>query len=183
VASHVCPSWIAFFTIDNPIRRLLHNPRKIVGPYLRPGMTVMDVGCGRGWFTIPMATLVGDRGRVIAIDLQQTMLNVLQKRAEKAGVANRIRLHQCEQDRLGVDGPVDFVLAFAMVHEVPDQRRLLGEIHACLKPGGKLLVAEPPVHVPARAFRQSVAVASDLGFRVVDEPRVRWCKAALMERP
>jgi 2-polyprenyl-3-methyl-5-hydroxy-6-metoxy-1,4-benzoquinol methylase len=49
--SHVCPWWGGYF-IDNPLRRLLHNPEKIVGPYVQPGMTVMDVGCGMGIFSI-----------------------------------------------------------------------------------------------------------------------------------
>ncbi len=139
------------------LRRLLHNPEKIVGPYVQPGMTVMDVGCGMGMFSIAMAKMVGEQGRVIAVDLQQKMLDVLRRRAERAGVADRIQLHKCEQDRLGVDAQVDFALAFMMVHEVPDQRRLLGEIHGCLKPGGKLLVAEPRLHVSGTAFGQTVA--------------------------
>lgn len=143
---------------------LIYNPEKIVGPYVRPGTTVMDVGCGMGMFSIAMAKIVGDQGQVIAIDLQQQMLGVLRKRAEKAGVADRIRLCKCEQDHLGVDAQADFALAFMMVHEVPDQRRLLGEIHACLKPGGKLLVAEPRIHVSGKAFAGTVAWAGKPGF-------------------
>ena len=180
MSSYVCPWWGGYF-IDNPLRRLLHNPQKIVGPYIKPGMTVMDVGCGMGLFSIVMAKMVGDQGQVIAVDLQQKMLDVLRRRAEKAGVADRIQLHKCEQNRLGVDAQADFTLALMMVHEVPDQRRLLGEIHGCLKPGGKLLVAEPKIHVPGRAFRQTVATAEELGFRVVEEPSVRWCRAVVLE--
>ena len=121
---HVCP-WPGGYFMHNPIRRLFHNPAKIVGPYVKPGMTVMDVGCGMGFCSITMAKIVGDSGHVIAVDLQQKMLDVLRQRATMAGVANRIRLHKCEQDRLGVDAQADFALAFMMVHEVPDQRRLL----------------------------------------------------------
>ena len=99
--SHVCPWWSVPFTIDPPFRRLVHDPQKIVGPYVKPGMTVMDVGCGVGWFSIPMARMVGDQGKVIAVDLQPQMLDMLRRRAEKAGMADRIRLHHCQQDRLG----------------------------------------------------------------------------------
>jgi ubiquinone/menaquinone biosynthesis C-methylase UbiE len=174
--AHVCPWWGGYF-IDNPIRRLLHNPEKIVGPYVASGITVMDVGCGMGLFSIAMAKMVGEQGRVIAVDLQQKMLDVLRQRAEKAGVADRIQLHKCDQDRLAVDAQVDFALAFMMIHEVPDQRRLLGEIHGCLKPGGKFLVAEPKIHVPGKAFQRTVATAEELGFRPMDEPRVHGCRA------
>ena len=108
------------------------------------------------------------------------MLEVLRRRAEQAGVADRIQVHHCEQDRLGVQSQADFALAFMMVHEVPDQRRLLGEIHDCLKPGGRLLVAEPRLHVPGKAFGQTVALAGEVGFGVVGEPNVRWCRAVVL---
>jgi ubiquinone/menaquinone biosynthesis C-methylase UbiE len=179
---HVCPWWCAWFSIDNPLRRLVHDPQNIVGPFVRLGMTVLDVGCGVGWFSIPMARMVGNHGRVIAVDLQQQMLDMLRRRAEKAGVAALIETHKCEQNRLGIDAQADFALAFAMVHEVPDQGRLLSEIHACLKPGGNLLVAEPPIHVSGKTFAKEVAIAEGVGFRVVEKPRVRWCRAVALER-
>ena len=175
---HVCPWWGGYF-IDNPIRRLIHKPEKIVGPYVGPSMTAMDVGCGMGFCSIAMAKIVGDSGLVIAVDLQEKMLDVLRQRAVVAGVANRIRLHKCEQDRLGLDAQADFALAFMMVHEVPDQRRLLGEIQSCLKPGGKLLVAEPKFHVAARAFGETVAQAGEVGLKVLEEPWVRGCRAVV----
>ena len=143
-------------------------------------MTVMDVGCGMGFCSIAMAKIVGDSGQVIAVDLQQKMLEVLRKRAARAGVAERILLHKCEQNRLGVIAQADFALAFMMVHEVLDQRRLLTEIQACLKPGGKLLVAEPKIHVPAKALEKSVTLASEVGLKMVEEPKVRGCRAVIL---
>ncbi len=178
---HVCPWWLNY-CIDNPLRRFIHNPDEIFGSYVKPGMTVMDVGCGMGLFFIGMARMVGDGGLVIAVDVQQKMLDGLQKRAAKAGVADRIRAHRCEADRLGVEGPIDFALAFAMVHEVPDAGHLLAEIRSCLKAGGKFLVAEPRHHVPARTFATMVATAEDVGFRLAEEPWVRWCRAAAFEK-
>ena len=115
-------------------------------------MELWNVGCGVGWFSIPMARMVGDHGTVIAVDLQPQMLDMLRHRAEKAGMADRIRLHHCQQNRLGVDAEADFALVFAMLHEVPDQSRLLAEIHHCLKDGGKLLLAEPPIHVTGQSL-------------------------------
>ncbi|MHB1034972.1 MAG: class I SAM-dependent methyltransferase [Pirellulales bacterium] len=182
MVGYVCPWWFAWFSISNPLRRLVHDPQKIVGPYVRPGMTVLDVGCGVGWFSIPMAGLVGHEGRVIAVDLQPKMLDMLRRRAEKAGVADRIQLHKCDAHRLGVEAETDFALAFAMVHEVPDSDRLLREIHACLKPGGKLLLAEPPLHVSAKTFASEVATAEQVGFRTADTPQVRWSRAVLFEK-
>ncbi len=180
MAAHVCPWWSVPLTINPPLRRWLHDPQKIVGPYVKPGMTAIDVGCGVGWFSIPMAQMVGDGGKVVAIDLQPQMLAMLRRRAEKAGVADRIVMHKCQQDRLEIDLEADFALIFAMLHEVPDQRRLLGEIHACLKPGGELLLAEPPLHVSGKSFAREVAAAEEAGFCIVDRPQVRWSRAVLL---
>lgn len=67
-----------------------------------------------------------------------------------------------------------------MLHEVPDQRRLLQEVHNLIKPGGKLLLAEPLIHVSRKAFANEVAVAEAAGFQLLDRPRLRWCRAALL---
>jgi ubiquinone/menaquinone biosynthesis C-methylase UbiE len=179
--AYVCPWWAVPFTIDTPLRRWIHDPQKIVGPYVKPGMTVIDVGCGVGWFSIPMAAMVGDQGKVIAVDLQQQMLNMLRRRAEKAGVAAHVETHKCEADRLAVDCQADFALLFAMLHEVPDQRRLLSEIRACLKTNGKLLLAEPPIHVTKKTFANEVTLAEETGFQIVERPRARWSHAVLFD--
>jgi SAM-dependent methyltransferase len=108
------------------------------------------------------------------------MLDMMVRRAERAGVAARIQIHKCEQNRLGIDAKVDFVLAFAMLHEVPDQDRLLKEVHDCLKPEGRLLLAEPPLHVSGKKFEKEVDIAEAVGFRLVERPRSRWSRAALL---
>ena len=128
ISGHVCPWWLAY-TFDNRFRRFFHNPEQILGPYTAKGMTVLDVGCGMGFFSIGLARLVGDNGSVVAADLQPQMLKTLKKRAEKAGVSKIIRLHQSQTNQLGVATPVDFVLAFWMVHEVRDPKSFFSEIY------------------------------------------------------
>ncbi len=181
MCAHICPWWGGYF-IDNPLRRWLHNPEKILGPYVSQGMTAMDVGCGMGIFSIAMARMVGDEGHVISVDIQQRMLDALQRRAAKAGLAQRIQVHCAEPNRLGVNATVDFALAFAMVHESPDARNLLQQIHECLKPGGHLLVTEPQGHVPLRRFNQMLDIAEELGLKRRQQPFVRYCHAALLQR-
>ncbi len=179
MAQHVCPWWGGYF-IDNRLRRLLHNPQAILGPYIEPGMTVIDFGCGMGVFSIALARLVGADGRVIAIDVQPQMLSTLEKRAHKAGVAERIQTHRSASNSLAISVRADFVLAFYSAHEVPDLRHLLGEFAGCLRPLGRLLWVEPVGHVPKRQFQEMLALAVAEGFRVDDHPRVRLSHAALL---
>jgi len=176
---HVCPWWGGYF-IDNLFRRWIHNPERILAPYVKPGMTAFDFGCGMGLFAIAMAKLVGNEGRIIAVDLQQEMLDVLQKRAKKAGVADRIRVHRCDADSMGFAEPVDFALAFYSAHEVPNLRRLLSEIHSILRPGGSLLVVEPIGHVTANDFGHMASLAQEVGFTEQQQPPVRWSRAIVL---
>lgn len=179
----VCPWWMSF-TLNNLFRRWAQNPEKILGPYLREGMTAADIGCGPGFFTLSMARLVGERGFVIAIDLQQEMLDMLAKKARKAGLDGRIRPHRCEQDRIGVTQEVDFVLTFWMVHEVPDAKGFLGEVFSMVKPGGKYLLAEPTMHhVTPEKFAQTLEHAREAGFELLDTPKIAWSHTALLMRP
>jgi len=179
MSPHVCPWWGGYF-IDNRFRRLLHKPEKILAPYVRQGMTVMDFGCGMGFFAISMAHLVGSEGHVIAVDLQQEMVDVLCSRAAKAGVADRIHTHRCTPQSVGVEGPMDFVVAFYSAHEVPNLRRLLSELHGCLRPQGKLLLVEPIGHVRTFSFQAMISLAEEIGFRLQDRPRIRLSHAALL---
>ena len=177
----LCPWWFAY-TFDNPVRRLLHKPERVVGPYVQEGMTALDIGCGMGHFSIGMAKLVGDGGVVISVDLQQKMLDKVRKRAERSGVANRISLRLCKPDDIGVAEKVDFALTFWMAHEVPDQKRMFEQIRSILKDGGKWMLAEPRLHTSAARFEREVGVAQAVGFRVVGRPAVTMSFAAVLEK-
>lgn len=142
----------------------------------------MDVGCGPGLYSIEMALMVGESGKVIAADLQDGMLDLVRKKIAGTDLEDRIVLHKCEETKLGVTEEVDFVLAFYMVHEVPDQTAFFKEIAAILKPGGKLLVVEPPLHVSRWAFKASLNKASAAGLTVSEGPRVLLSKTSLLLR-
>jgi len=181
MGSHVCPWWGGYF-IDNRLRRWLHPPRKILAPYVRPGMTALDFGCGMGLFSLALAELVGPDGRVLSVDLQPQMLAVLARRAAAAGVQSRITTHACPADTLALDEPIDFALAFYSAHEVPDLGRLLTEIHALLRPAGQLLVVEPRGHVPGRDFEAMLALAEPIGLKVAARPHVRLSRAVVLAK-
>ena len=152
---HVCPWWLAY-TFDNPIRRLIHNPEKMLNKFIKDGDTVVDIGCGMGYFSIGMAELVGEKGRVISVDLQEKMLETVRRRAEKKGLSSRITLHKCSPDKLGVNETADFALGFWMVHEVRNKDIFFNEIVTFLKPGALFLLVEPKMHVTEPYFRKIV---------------------------
>lgn len=179
----VCPWWLAS-ALDNPIRRLIHNPERILGGYIESGQTVLDLGCGSGTFTIAMAKMVGETGRVIAVDLQDKMLRILRKKAAKEGLESRIITHNCEPDRIGISisNKVDFALAFYMVHEVPDKEAFLGEIASFLKPKGRLLIVEPLAHVSGASFQETLNAARLAGLEAICEPKILFSRSMLFQR-
>ena len=177
----VCPWWLAW-TFDNPLRRFFHEPGKIVGPFLHEGMTVADIGCGMGYFTVAMAKMAGEKGTVIAVDIQQKMLDITRWRAERAGAAGRVRTLHASGDDIGIREPVDFVLAFWMVHEVRDIQRFFGQVSAVLKQGGKVLYAEPLFNVTERRFQEILGYAQGAGLRAGDAPAVRFSRAAVLSK-
>jgi hypothetical protein len=99
MAHRVCPWWLGYFLL-NPLRRFAHDPARIVGPYLKPGMTVVDFG---------------------------------------------------------------------------------GDFAAALKPGGRLLAAEPVLHVRKQEFERTVATAERAGFTVIDRPQIKRARAVLLQ--
>jgi ubiquinone/menaquinone biosynthesis C-methylase UbiE len=172
----VCPPWLAGM-LESPLRRAMHNPQKMLAGLVEPGMTVLDIGCGPGYFSLAMARLVGPQGRVIAADLQPAMLARVRAHAKKDGLQERITLQQCEPMRIGWTTPVDFVLAFWMVHEVPDRKALLEEVYSLLKPGGRLLVVEPELHVDRINFAETLKLATAAGFTPLGERKVTISRA------
>ncbi|NMC43035.1 MAG: class I SAM-dependent methyltransferase [candidate division Zixibacteria bacterium] len=180
----VCPWWLGYF-LASPIRTWLHDPKKILRPHLREGMTALDIGPGMGHFTLPMAEMVGGGGRVIAVDVQEKMLASLKRRAGRAGVEGRIETRLCSGSSLNIDdlaGKVDFVLTFAVLHEIPDIPRALQSISRTLRPGGTLLIAEPRRPVSEAAFTKTIAAAEAYGLAMVEQPPIRRSRTAVMTK-
>ena len=176
---HIC-SWKHAFALDNPIRRFIQDPQKILGEYIKPGQTVLDVGCGPGTFSIAMAKMVGASGKVIAVDVQEEMLQILRKKAAQLGLESRIVTHKNDPDRIGVAEKVDFALAFYMVHEVPNSEAFLKEIVSLLKPKGKLLVVEPKIHVSKDDFEKTIAILQQAGLSSINGPKIRFSRCRLL---
>jgi ubiquinone/menaquinone biosynthesis C-methylase UbiE len=181
----VCPWWLGYL-LAHPLRRVWQEPMKILRPFVTEGMTVLEPGCGMGFFTIDLARLVGPNGRVVAVDIQPRMLAGLGRRANRAGVTNRIDARLARPEGLDVedlDGRVGFCLAYALVHELADPARFFLEIRRALERGGHLLVAEPRGHVTERAFAATVTTARAAGLALEPGPRIRLSRTAVLRCP
>jgi ubiquinone/menaquinone biosynthesis C-methylase UbiE len=175
---HVCPWWCCF-TFDNPVRELFQNPVKILSPLVHPGFSVVDIGPGMGYFTVPLCSLVGNEGRVTAVDIQQKMLDATVKRATAKGVADRLETRLASGESLNITERADFVLAFWMVHEVTAKARFFREIAAMLSDTGCFLMVEPLIHVSASSFSKTVGLATDVGLQLMTGPHVALSRSAL----
>ena len=184
MADHRCPVW-AGYLMASPVRKLRQSPGKILNGLVTPGMTVLDLGCAMGFFSFPMARMVGTKGQVVCVDVQQKMLDVLGKRASRRGLSDRLVLHKCQNDTLGLSdyrGQIDFALLFAVMHEVSDPAACFRELHGLVKTGGRLLFAEPTGHVDSTAFRRSLDLARSVGLSVLEHRTVSSSHAALLEK-
>ncbi len=180
----VCPAWLGHF-LANPIRKLIHPPQKILTPYVKEGMTVLDIGSGMGFFSIRLARMVGTNGKVICVDMQEKMLQGLKKRAQKNGVFTRIETRLCSQHTLGLQDlaeKIDFALAFAVVHEVPDPPRFFAELAATLIPSGSVLLAEPKGHVSQEEFTITLSIAQQHRFTIVEEPKIFRSRSVVLKK-
>jgi ubiquinone/menaquinone biosynthesis C-methylase UbiE len=177
----VCPVSEAG-VLDNLFRKIIHNPKRILGDYIKKGMVVLDAGCGPGFFSVEMAEMVGKSGKVIAADLQEGMLDKLRKKIKGNEIEKRIELHKSGKDRLGVSEKVDFVLAFYVVHELPDQKKFFKEIHRLLKKNGKIFVIEPVFHVSRKEYKETINTAISAGFNPITEPKVLLGRATVLRK-
>ena len=182
MAQRICPWWIGYL-LASPLRRLRQDPHAILSPFVSEGMTVLEPGPGMGFFTLELARLVGPRGRVVAVDVQPKMLEGLRRRAGRAGLADRIELRAPRGSHMGTEdlrAAVDFVLAFAVVHELPDIAGFFAESRQTLKAGGRMLVAEPTAHVAEEAFITTLGLAADAGFSIESKPAIPSSRSVVL---
>jgi SAM-dependent methyltransferase len=161
-----CPTWLRWLVeIDNPLARTTRAAVIVEHLGLEPGMAVLDLGCGPGRVTIPVAERVGPSGTVVPVDIQAGMLSRVVERAQAAGVTN-IQLVQAAagDGRLG-RSRFDRALLVTVLGEIPDREAALKEVFEALKPGGVLSVSET-VFDPHYQRRATVTrLAEEVGFR------------------
>ena len=177
---YVCPATYSG-SLDNFLRRLMHKPEKILKPFVKEGMKFLDMGCGPGYFTVELARLAGESGKVTAADLQQEMLDKMLIKVKSFGLEKRVVPHKCESERTGIKHKVDFILTFWMAHEVPDQLIFFEEMKSLLNPGGKILIVEPIIHVTKRSFNEMILRLESAGLQITERPDITFSRSVLVE--
>ena len=124
--------------MDNFIRRLVSPPKKKLSRFIRAGIIAADVGCGPGYFTIPMAELIGSSGHIYAVDSDRKAIDSLQAKLTARGLQNIIEAHAASAAdmRFVPNGSVDFVFANGTLCCMTDHRGAVEEIRRILKPAG-----------------------------------------------
>jgi ubiquinone/menaquinone biosynthesis C-methylase UbiE len=179
--NRVCPVELAN-SLDSRIRKWFQDPHKILLPYVKEGMKVLDVGCGPGFFSIELAKMVGERGKVFSADLQEGMLLKLRNKIRGTELEERIELVKCGEDKINVSEKIDFGLAFFMIHEVPDKESFFKELKSILNEKGQVLVVEPKLfHVSRRDFEITIKFAESVGFTIHRGPRLLFCWSAILK--
>lgn len=168
--NHTCPWWLCF-TFDNPLRKLIHNPIKILNPFIKTNDSVLDLGPGMGYFTLPICEIVGNNGTVYAADIQKKMLDVIDTKAKQKNIKN-LKTFLIEEDGLNIDFSFDMVLLFWMFHEVSGKEALVNELKNKLKVSGKILLVEPKIHVGRKQFAKELDIVQNVGFEIIDYPKI-----------
>ena len=160
----------------------MNNPEKFLELWVKPGMVVADVGCGTGFITLPLARLVGAKGKVIAIDLQPCMLEITRSATDSVGLKDRILFQQAQPETLGALPPLDGAITAWMLHEVPDKDRLIEVIYFALKPGGCYLHIEPIIHVSRKLFNEECNLIEKHGFLNEVHPSITLSRSVLYRK-
>lgn len=145
--------------------------------HIKEGMSVCDLGCGNGYYTLKLASMVGPEGKVYAVDIQAEMLRLLEDRAKKENVKNIELIHGLPHDPRLPEGKIDLVLLVDVYHEFSNPKEMLATIRKSLSPKGRLVLLEfrledPKVNIKLLHKMSKRQVHKELtanGFKLAEE--------------
>ncbi len=173
-----CPSFLSYglFLLELPVIRSWFGAQVIVSKVgAQPGMCVLEIGCGPGRITVPLAKAVIPNGHVVAIDMQESMLEKLRRRLLKYQIENvQPRQGVLGVGRLATGNTFDISILVAVLGEIPDKLAALRELFDSLNPGGILSVTEMKPDPHFQTEETVAALAEKAGFEVIETHRNRF---------
>jgi len=119
-----------------------HRKQILAACRLKPGMVVADIGAGTGLFTLPFARKVGPTGKVFAVDIAETFIRHIEKKAREAGLKNVVGVVCAADDVKLPPASIDFAFICDTYHHFEYPKKTLASIHRALKPGGRMIVID-----------------------------------------
>lgn len=167
--------------LESRFRLWLQNPGRILRNHIRTGMTVLDLGCGTGYFTIEIARLAGITGKVFACDVQNGMLELLRDKIKDSGLQQQIEVFNNGEDSLGLNVKVDFVVAFYSFHEMKYPDHIINDLNRIVKPETRILISEQKFHVSGTTFNAIIQKMESHGFEICGRLPVFLSRAVIMK--
>jgi ubiquinone/menaquinone biosynthesis C-methylase UbiE len=169
--------------LTNPLRRLVQSPEALLDAAgLAPGMTVLELGPGPGYFTVPAARRVGNAGRVLAVDVQPAMIAMLERRLAQSGLSNAEARIADAHHLPAADASVDAAFLVSVLGEIPEPGRALAELRRVLKPTGSLTIGESRGDPDRLGQVEVMDLCRQAGFQLADSHST-WFWNALNFRP
>jgi uncharacterized protein len=167
-----CPASFSWL-VDNPLRKWA-NRKVLERVGIQRGEQVLELGPGPGVFTVPAARDAGAEGKVISIDIQEKMIRQVRRRVEEAGVTN-VETHVAGAYALPLQaGSMDRAFVIAVLAEIEDQPRALGELYRVLKPGGVLSISEEFFDPDYPFISETIRRTETAGFKLVQRYGNFW---------
>ncbi len=179
----------AFFgrILDSNYRKKVQPPAKLIERSgIKQGMKVLDLGCGSGAFTVDTARVVGENGKVYALDVEPKMLKQLEKKLakpENQDIKNIETINKSAYELPFDDNFLDVVYMVTVLQEIPDKQRALKEVIRVLKPGGIFAVTEL-LPDPDYVFKsQTIKLVGRAGFTLDKASGNLWNYTARFKKP
>lgn len=136
--------------LERPERETEERPRLMIDALqIKPGQTVADLGAGSGYYSFRIAPLVGEQGKVLAIDVEPRMLRIIAERAKSAGVGNVTTVLSTPSDPNLEPNSVDLLFMVDVYHELEFPLEMMTKVREALKPGGRIALIEYRAEDPA----------------------------------
>jgi arsenite methyltransferase len=169
-------AYIAY--LEDPQRDVYQKPHEVIMALsLREGETVADIGAGSGYFTFRLASPVGEKGRVYAVDTGPDMILHMNRQIRDMKLRNIVTVLSAPDDPLLMDGSIDRFFICDTWHHIQNQAQYLALMKKMLKPGGQVIMIdfqkrELPVGAPMEmkiARKDLVQQMESNGFKLVRE--------------